>query len=166
MIEENICLSCGRDYAYDSANPKGASNKHCSNCRKKNTKRLKKLCLLNIATNDDVKCRICGYAKCIDALNLMDTRSFLVAPEEKERAMSQYVLCNNCKAEVDSGDVEFQVNDSKKYPVDVSFFVTNVVIKKEYKQIRSQDVQSLEKTEVVNIVPEEIKDVKIVNKLT
>lgn len=87
-----------------------------------------------IAGNSVLQCRKCGYRGCSDALTMVDGIAFMDQPssqEEKERrAKSQFLLCLNCKAEVDASEVEFKVTDSKFYPIKVEFYAREVRIVK------------------------------------
>ena len=148
----NICIDCGRDYIYDPNNPKGSSAYRCSNCRKKETELQKKIKLFSIASNGPPSCRCCNYSKSERALSLIDAVNFLEKAsnqEEKEKqAKRQFVVCLNCKARIDGGELEFKINDSSSCPVNVSFFETKVIVTKERKEIKvenkSQDALEVE----------------------
>ncbi len=130
----NICLDCGEDYNYDPSNPLGASSTRCPKCRKRDSVKNKKLKLFLIAGHGVAKCRKCGYNNSINALNLIDGVSFLDPPSPEVKAKQQFILCNNCKAEIDSHEIEFKVTNSKVTPIEVSFFLREVkVIRTEIK---------------------------------
>lgn len=126
----NICLDCGGDYSYDPNKPLGASSSRCSKCRKRDTIKQKKIALLMIAGHGVLQCRKCGYSRCTSALLLKDAVGFMnevSSQEEKEiRARSQFILCLNCDAEIESNEVESKVTNSKSYPVEVEFYSREV----------------------------------------
>lgn len=130
----NICLDCGRDYEYDSNNPMGSSSLRCPACRKKDSEKNKKIILFNIAGNENIRCRKCGYSRCLNAIVLADTKLYLnpaTTQEEKEkRAKTQYLLCLNCSTEIKSGEVEAKIINTKVYPVEVEFYERRVQIVK------------------------------------
>jgi len=132
MTSENICIDCGKDYQYDSDNPKGASSLRCVSCRKKNTKFNNHFSLLEAAGCGIVRCFKCGYQRCIEALGLHDTYEPLKKPVTQEEklsyAKSQYILCLNCHKEVEIGSVELEIVDKKSSPIKLAFYERNVTI--------------------------------------
>src|SRR6478735_1881537 len=130
----NVCIDCGSDYKYDSSNALGASSIRCAKCRKRDTKKQKRISILMIAGNGVLQCRKCGYRSCSGALILVDGVSSIDQPtsrEEKERrARAQFLLCLYCSAEINSSEVEFNVTDSKFYPIKVEFYAREVRIVK------------------------------------
>jgi hypothetical protein len=127
---KTICVDCGSDYSYDPNNPKGASSLRCTSCRKKDTKHNQKSDLLAIAGEGNHSCYKCGYSSSISALNLYDLVEPLNKPtsfeEKKKQAEKQMVICNNCLAEINSGDIKININSVS--PKSVSFLFARVVL--------------------------------------
>ena len=133
----NICIDCGSDYFYDPSKPLGASSERCPSCRKKDSEKNKKIILFNIASAGTVAmCRKCGYKNSPSAFVLMNAVALLGKPpdsfeEKKKQAERQFIVCLNCKAEIDSNEVEYKVTDSKSRPVKVEFYSRKVQIVRE-----------------------------------
>lgn len=167
MSRVNICIDCGKEYEYDSGNALGASSIRCCNCRKKDSALNKKLILFSIAGNEVASCRKCGYRRSIHALTLIDTKEVLSKPktqEEKEKfARSQYILCLNCQAEIQSGEVEAKVVNRNTYPIKVEFYFKNVIVEKTKIEIEdhiiSEDALPVELVRDEEI-PQEIRTVQ------
>jgi len=125
-----VCIDCGNDYKYDPNRPLGASTSRCPTCRKKDTAKQKTIALMMIAGHGVLQCRKCGYRNCSSALVLKDGIAFLdeaSSQEEKEhRAKSQFILCLNCNAEIQSNQVTLKVTNAKVYPIEVEFYAREV----------------------------------------
>lgn len=133
----NTCIDCGSEYEYDSQKPMGASSDRCCSCRKKNTKLRYRDELLRIASAGELPaCACCHYNRFVGALNLVETKSYLERAknkeEEKKRAASSYILCNNCLAEKEANKIKAEVNRDF-YPIRVSFYEEEVVVVKKKK---------------------------------
>lgn len=124
---KNLCIDCGYEYEYDTSKPLGSSSVRCCKCRRKDSLKNKKKELLNIAGKGSIQCRKCGYGNSVHALNLMDGINTLEKLSSQEKAATQFILCNNCKTEVEANEVEFKVV-SKNYPIEVDFFTREVVV--------------------------------------
>lgn len=127
------CIDCGNDYDYDPNNPKGSSSERCAACRKRDSARNKKIILLNIAGHHNPICRMCGYSK-TGGLTLIDAIPCLSPPttqQEKEaQALRQFVLCLNCKSQLDAREIQFKVINSKP-PMEIEFYSRHVRIVEE-----------------------------------
>lgn len=147
----NICIDCGREYDYDSSNPLGASAYRCCACRKRQSRKNKKIKLFFIASPNPA-CRICGYSNPV-ALNLVDAIERFNKPEnEKEKeqaAKTQFIVCSNHLAEIQEGEIGFKVTNSKSYPVEVSFFSRKVLVVEEPLKAAIEYSSDAKETEVV-----------------
>jgi len=137
----NICIECGTDYDYNPSKPLGASSERCCSCRKKDSEKNKKIILFNIASSGNPMCRKCGYRSSVSAMTLINA----VTPigklpdgfeDKKKQAEKQFIVCLNCKAELDANEAEFKVLSSKCTPVDVEFYSRKVtVVREKIKQV-------------------------------
>jgi len=129
----------------------GASSTRCAKCRKRDTKKNKHLSLLLIAGNGTAQCRMCRYGRCTSALYLKDAVAVLgptMKPED--RAKRQYILCFNCNEEVECGQVEAKVTNSKVYPVEVSFYSREVTVVRKQITTAVAYTQDTHDTEIVS----------------
>lgn len=132
----------------------------CNACRKKNTKYNNKVKLLEIACAGQPYCFKCNYSRSSLALNLIDAVSLFNEPKSMEEklkhASHQFVLCNNCKAETDGGEYEYEIKGTK--PVRVEFYFKRMVEVREKINIISQKEKS--DLEIVTETPMELKDAR------
>lgn len=151
----NICIDCGDEYLYDPKNPLGASTIRCSSCRKKDSKFNKKARLFEIAGD---RCLKCGYSNSIYALHLFNAIDPLHTPKTQEeleqQAHKQFPLCLNCKAEIESKDVEMKV--VSRQPIRVEFYQTRIEVIK----TKLEDFNKIESNvEIVDEEPKEFRQV-------
>lgn len=128
LAMRKFCVCCGIPYHYNTENPKGATPYNCPSCQKRGAKQDKKLRLLFIAGNDDVRCRVCGYDRYIESLTTYPVKDFIRKTDPDTIAKKSFVICFNCKAALDSKQIIMEVKDSSAYPVSVGFYDNNVVI--------------------------------------
>lgn len=128
LMNKKFCISCGIPYIYNSNNPRGATSSACASCSKKNAKQDKRLRSLFIAGNDDVRCRVCGYDRWIEALTTYAVKDFIKKTEPDEVSRKSFVCCLNCKAALEAKQIAMEVKDSSAYPVAVDFYDTQVII--------------------------------------
>lgn len=150
---KNLCIDCGSEYEYDYSRPLGSSSSRCAKCRKRDTIKAKKMALLMIAGVSSTQCRKCGYNNSIHALNLIDGVATLCDQTPEEKATTQFILCNNCKAEVEANEVEFKVT-SKSYPISVEFYIREVKIVRTQIKPSVEYHQDYESVEVASDVGE------------
>lgn len=126
---KELCVGCGLQYEYNPSDPRGATSIHCPSCQKKESRKKKRYDLLKLAGNGEVRCRCCGYSRFAYAINLHCVKDYLIStPTDEEKARASFLVCNNCKAAIDSGDIKFTVRNSNSYPIDVGFYETNVTV--------------------------------------
>lgn len=137
----NTCIDCGREYPYESANPLGSSTDRCCACRKKSSKLNKKIILLEIAGHGIIQCRKCGYSRSPNAIYLVDAILQINKAENEEslkrQAEKQFLLCANCKTELQFGEISMKVINSNCKPIDVAFYTKKVRIVVEESRIES-----------------------------
>lgn len=146
---EKWCVDCGQKYEYDSCNPLGATSWSCPACQKRNSRFKKKIKLMLIAGNNALRCRACGYSKYPYALTMIQATDPLFKITPEQQAKESYLLCLNCEAALNSGDLTVKVLDAKSYPVKLSIFDTKVKIEESPidQYITSNDAMELEVVE-------------------
>lgn len=128
-MRKELCVGCGLSYNYDPSDPKGATSVLCPSCQKRESRKKKRYDLLLIAGNGEVQCRCCGYRKFPYALNLLGVKDYLLSsPTDEDKARSSCLVCLNCKAAIDNGDIKYTVVNANCYPVEVNFYETQVTV--------------------------------------
>lgn len=151
----NVCIDCGVDYIYDPNNALGASSSRCTKCRKKDSKINKIIRLFEIAGDRCIKCGYSGSIHALSLFNAIDPLSKPVTQEQLEaQAKKQFVLCLNCKAEIENKVYEMQVISSS--PIKVEFYYRQVRV--ELTKISTYINQS-DDVEIVDKTPEDLKKV-------
>lgn len=156
---KTTCIDCGNDYNYDPNNPLGSSRDRCSTCRKKDSARNKKIILLEIAGAGSPVCRMCGYSD-ISGLTLLNAIEPLTKPttqkELEAQAKRQFIVCLNCKAKVDAGEVSYRVVDSKP-PMDIQFYSRHVHIRHVPIEAAVKFSHDVIETEITTREPENVR---------
>lgn len=158
---KTVCTECGTMYEYRSDNPRGSTPSLCNACQKKSAKFRKKLKLMLISGNGELNCRCCGYRKSAHALTSRQARSFLIDnPSPEEEAKASYLVCLNCNARIEAGELRAEPVNTKIYPVSMRFYETRVIIEdhetKDHIRTTSEDAVELE---ITNEEPRETRKV-------
>lgn len=145
-MNERTCCACGQVYDYISTNPLGASSTFCPSCQKRQAKQKKKFNLLLIAGNGQIQCRACGYRKYPYAIIMRPARDYIHKPEPEVEAKTGYLVCLNCNAAIDSGDIKVQIVNTKEYPVVLEIYDQRVTVEdvRMNQHIPSGDAEELE----------------------
>lgn len=118
-----------------------------------------------IAGNDEIRCRICGYDRWIEALTTYPAKDFINKTDPEVVAKKSFVCCLNCKAALEARQITMEVKDSNAYPVEVGFYDTQVTIEQNpivQKILRPAFSDDSEELEVVN-EPIKEKELRIVS---
>lgn len=106
-MRTKICEQCNREYKWNK-------NNRCSTCRARDQRKKNKKAVYDLLGGE---CKLCGYDKCSDALDLhhLENKEFEFAEkwhcnlasllEEAEKCI---LLCANCHRELHAGVVESQ----------------------------------------------------------
>lgn len=121
-----ICIECGTLYKYCSDKPNGATSSLCNACQKRSAKFNKRLKLLLISGRGSLNCRCCDYRKSPHALTSICVKGFLDKPKPEVEAENSFLVCLNCKARIDAGEISYSAI-TKPY-VKIRFWETRVTI--------------------------------------
>lgn len=116
-IATQVCPICGEIFTYQN---KGGNRKYCFNCSPITKNPTDKFIAFkrNWIKSHGNGCNICGYNKCIDALDFHHidprTKKFSISntghhgiDELKEEAEKCIILCANCHREIHAKDSKF-----------------------------------------------------------
>lgn len=107
-----VCVICSKQFVYNRSNRRGNTRSMCSACLVAKTRRNIKLKAVEYKGG---KCIICGYNKCVAALDFHHidptTKSFGISVTGNTRSWEKVkqeldkcaLLCSNCHREVESG---------------------------------------------------------------
>lgn len=81
-----------------------------------------------IAGNGQIQCRACGYRKYPYAVIMKPAVDYLNKPEPEEEAKTNYLVCLNCNAAIESGDIRVQIVNTKVYPIMLEIYDQKVTV--------------------------------------